>query len=197
VAKSAPKGKPARKKPAKRSHEPGEVGGDALNRPLEMPGVGLGLADDAYPTEAPTFPEISEAKKRAYLVALCRTGRFGSAARAAGIDVRTAYNWRKADPLFEKFEDEAVEVAARLGEDEAWRRATQGVLEPVYQGGVLVGYKRVLSDTLLIFMLKGARPEKYRERVDMNHKGISANSPEGILLLMAGQPIPGSKPEGD
>lgn len=49
-------------------------------------------------------------------------------------------------------------------EAEAWRRGKTGVLKPVYQGGKKVGSVREYSDTLLIFMLKGTRPEKYRDR---------------------------------
>ena len=49
-------------------------------------------------------------------------------------------------------------------EDEALRRAFHGSERPVFQGKELVGYVRDYSDTLLIFMLKARRPEKYRER---------------------------------
>lgn len=129
-------------------------------------GAQLGLARDHYPDESPSFPEISDPKKRAYLVALCRTARFGAAAKVAGVDVRTAYNWRQKDPEFAAAENTALDIGGRLAEDEAWRRATEGVEEPVYQQGRLVGTKRVLSDTLLIFMLKGAHPQKYRERLE-------------------------------
>ena len=57
-------------------------------------------------------------------------------------------------------------------EDEAIRRAKDGVREkPVYQGGKLVGHVQEYSDTLLIFLLKGARPEKYRDRVQQELSG--------------------------
>ena len=67
------------------------------------------------------------------------------------------------------FED-AMEEAADLLESEARRRAHDGVEEPVFgslggnQGSGEVGRIRKYSDTLLIFLLKGARPDKYRER---------------------------------
>ena len=50
-------------------------------------------------------------------------------------------------------------------EDEAVRRAKEGVEEPVYQGGKLVGHVQKYSDTLLIFLLKGAKPQKYGDKV--------------------------------
>jgi hypothetical protein len=58
-------------------------------------------------------------------------------------------------------------------EDEALRRAVEGVEEPVYQGGKQVGVIRKYSDALLMFLLKAARPEKYRENYSIRHDGQS------------------------
>jgi hypothetical protein len=89
------------------------------------------------------------------------------ACRAAKVCVKTVYNWRHADPgdasFLEAFKQAKI-LAGETLEAEAIRRAHDGVDEPVYQGGRLVGWKRVYSDTLLIFLLKGLMPEKYRER---------------------------------
>jgi hypothetical protein len=52
-------------------------------------------------------------------------------------------------------------------EDEAVRRAYEGVEKPVCQMGKEVGVIREYSDTMLIFLLKGLRPAKYRERYDV------------------------------
>ncbi len=43
-----------------------------------------------------------------------------------------------------------------------------GVLRPVFQGGKHVGDIREYSDTLLQFLLKGERPEKFRERYEVS-----------------------------
>ncbi len=53
-------------------------------------------------------------------------------------------------------------------EDEARRRAVDGVEESVFYQGEQVSTVRRYSDTLLIFMLKARRPETYRERSDIN-----------------------------
>jgi hypothetical protein len=64
----------------------------------------------------------------------------------------------------------AKEMAADRLEEEAWRRAVDGVEEPVgFYRGEPGAYVRRYSDTLLIFLLKGLRPEKYRERYE--HSG--------------------------
>jgi hypothetical protein len=60
--------------------------------------------------------------------------------------------------------DDAVEVGTQRLEDEAIRRATEGWEEPVYQRGELVGHVRRYSDALLMFLLRGRRPEVYGER---------------------------------
>jgi hypothetical protein len=56
-------------------------------------------------------------------------------------------------------------------EDEAKRRAFQGVKEAVYQGGKRVGTVQKFSDTLLIFMLKHNKKEVYTETVRQEHTG--------------------------
>lgn len=60
---------------------------------------------------------------------------------------------------------EALDVGAGALEDEAVRRAYVGVEEPLFYQGKQCGTVRKYSDTLLIFLLKGAKPAKYRERV--------------------------------
>ena len=85
----------------------------------------------------------------------------------AGIDRGTHYDWLQKDPEYRAQFERAQEVAIQALEDEAVRRAYEGVERPVYQGGEKVGVIREYSDTLLIFLLKGARPQKYRERYDV------------------------------
>ena len=89
---------------------------------------------------------------------------------------QTVYDWRAADPAFAAAWDAALDQAADTMEREAFRRAVEGVEEPVY-GRVAkdsdgeIGRITKYSDTLLIFLLKGARPEKYRERQQVEHTG--------------------------
>lgn len=66
--------------------------------------------------------------------------------------------------------DAAVEAGTDRLEDAGMRRARDGVLEPVFQGGRRVGLIRRYSDSLLPFMLKGRRPEKFKDRVEQTGK---------------------------
>lgn len=103
---------------------------------------------------------------------MCVSPSLGKACSAAEITTRTLWNWRHGDD--EDFK-KAFEVARKLGieaaEEEAWRRAVEGCEEPVFQGGIEVGKKTVFSDTMMIFMLKGADPAKYRERFEHTGAG--------------------------
>lgn len=103
------------------------------------------------------------------------TGNVSAAAQKAGIGRMTAYDARNTDgkegaALLEAQEfaaawDSAREVAADALELEARRRAKEGWPEPVFYQGKQVGRVRKYSDTLLIFLLKATRPEKFRETV--------------------------------
>ena len=109
-------------------------------------------------------------KKGAFLAAYARCGNVSRATKLAKIGRQSVYNWLDSDPEFKKgFQDANVQACDAL-ELEARRRAVKGTLKPVYQGGVQVGTIREYSDTLLIFLMKGAMPDKYRE-LKVNHSG--------------------------
>lgn len=108
--------------------------------------------------------QTAQLKKRV-LEAYAECGTVTYAARTAGVGRRTIYDWLEHDPDFARDFDEAGEEAVDSLEKEARRRALDGVVEPVgFHQGVAGEYVRRYSDTLLIFLLKGARPEKYKDR---------------------------------
>ncbi len=108
--------------------------------------------------------EIRHPKKRAFLAAMGECGNVSQACELAGIHRSTHYDWLENDPEYAEAFAHAEDHAAERLEQEARRRAVEGVEKPVYQGGRQVGVVREYSDTLLIFLLKGAKPEKYQER---------------------------------
>lgn len=103
--------------------------------------------------------------------ALATTGNVTESCKQAGIARRTAYEWRAADPGFAKDWDDAIEAGLDELEQECKRRGLRGYDEPVFYKGEEVGAIKRYSDTLAIFLLKGGRPEKYRERFDHNIAG--------------------------
>lgn len=112
-----------------------------------------------------------EAARAAFLQALCGGISVTGACEKSGLPRRTVYDWRDADEKFAAAWDEAIEAGTETMEDEARRRAQDGVDKPVYQGGKRVGSVREFSDTLMMFLLKGRKPEKYRENVKVEMSG--------------------------
>ena len=116
----------------------------------------------------------TKAREKRFLAALGRGVSVARAAAAAGFSYGFAYKWRAADPEFAARWQEAYEEGTDVLEDEAHRRAVDGVGTPVYYGGKKIGETRKYSDMLLMFLLRGRRPEKYRERLisDFANTGI-------------------------
>lgn len=116
-------------------------------------------------------------KKKAFLSAYGHTCSISRAAKAAEIDRGTHYGWLENDPGYRLAFARAKERAADALEDEAVRRAREGTERATTVAGereVVLDY----SDTLLIFLLKGMRPEKYRERSDVRMPGLEGSLAE-------------------
>ena len=110
---------------------------------------------------------LSRARKRMFLEAIAEYGNIHAASRVTGIPRSIHYDLMKRDPEYAKAFHEATDVAIEAMEAEARRRAVEGITKDVYQGGRRVGEVREYSDTLLMFLLKAVRPDRYRERVDL------------------------------
>ena len=83
--------------------------------------------------------------EKAFLIALEQTGSVTAAAKTAKISRERAYECRKLYPAFATLWDQALETGADLLADEARRRAFAG------------------SDVLLMFLMKGLQPQRWRE----------------------------------
>jgi hypothetical protein len=75
---------------------------------------------------------------KAFLVALAQLGNVRFACEAAQIDRRTAYYLRDADPIFAEEWSTALEESADLLEQEARRRAEQGVQRLKFHNGAVI-----------------------------------------------------------
>ena len=99
-----------------------------------------------------------------FLGHLSECGNVAHSARLAGLNRTVLYRYRKKDPNLKKRWDQAAELGVLALEDEALQRAYQGIERPVCMGGKIIMVKKY-SDSLLMFLLKGAKPEKYRDHV--------------------------------
>ena len=104
--------------------------------------------------------------KQDFLNALEESGSVSKACKIVGVERHRLYEYIKRNP---DFQAEVMEMKMRGMEgleDEAIRRARDGEESDVYHNGQKVGVRNTKSDLLTIFMLKGAFPDKYKDRVD-------------------------------
>jgi hypothetical protein len=114
---------------------------------------------------------------------MAKTGNIGASCRAARISRSYMVKvWRgegkfrewteeqlEEHELFKELEAEARENAIDLLEQEAVRRARDGIDKPiVYQGKVVSTFKEY-SDTLMNTLLRAERPSKYRENLNLTN----------------------------
>jgi hypothetical protein len=98
------------------------------------------------PELIPAHQSILHHRKEAFLRALAETGSAIKAARASGWDRSNAYKHRRVDPAFDAAWVEACRIAAEDLEDEARRRAIEGVRKPLYwQGQPIYLYRSVIG----------------------------------------------------
>lgn len=137
-------------------------------------------------------------RKQKLLEYLEQTGRVDLACKLAKVPRRTAYAWRMDDSEFSKDWEIAIDRAVGLLEDEAHRRAHEGTDEPQFYQGVVCGHVRKYSDTLLIFLLKAHRPERYRDRASIEHTGangapLQAGPTNVQIVLVPAANVPASR----
>lgn len=113
----------------------------------------------------------------AFLAAMAQHGNVTVAAKAAGINRSTAYKAQRDDPEFERQWQAAYDEACDLIEAEALRRASRGTRKGIYYKGVRVDEEIEYSDTLMLAMLKGHKPDKYGDKITIKVK------PEWLTVL--------------
>ena len=151
--------------------------------------------------------------KPAFLAAYTRTGNIGASCELSQVARSTLFEARKNDAAFRTACEAARATATDALEHEARRRALEGWDEPVFHQGRPCGFwidekgrvygdkekkpakakfvpvgVRKFSDTLLIFLLKGNRPKKFRENIRHEHGGVKDGPPIGILTVEAVKP---------
>jgi hypothetical protein len=120
--------------------------------------------------------KLTRERQEQFLKALADVGIVRSAVEIAGTSRTRVYELRKRDTSFASAWDEAEEQAADALEAEAWRRAVEGVPEPLVSSGKVVRGDdgqalaiRRYSDTLMLALLKARRPERFKDRAVVEH----------------------------
>ncbi len=121
------------------------------------------------PKASSSHRETAQKKRQAaFLEAYITCATITHAARMAKIAKQTHYDWIAGDKEYQLAFAEAEIAATDALIKEARRRAVQGVEEPIFYKGEVVKTVQKYSDNLLMFLIKGALPEVYRERYEFS-----------------------------
>lgn len=104
-----------------------------------------------------------------------QTCKIRKACEAAGFSYIELLRRRKVDPEFEKKFQAAYDEGLQSLEDECVRRAFEGVEKPVFFQGVQCGNVQEYSDGMMMFLLKGGRPEKFKDRTQNENTNFNFN----------------------
>ncbi len=150
-----------------KTHDPEKLAAyEAHRKALEEAGVILPVSAQLGPQQAKKTPQ----NVAIILEHLAKGWSLAVALSLIGVNRRTFMRWKEEDAELRAAVEEAVEAGTDFIEQEARRRAVDGVDRPVFQQGECVGFVREYSDTLMTQMLAGRRPEKYGKQ-RLEHSG--------------------------
>jgi transposase-like protein len=129
--------------------------------------------------------KATEENKEIVLAMLANGATYAAAAAAIGAHRRTIMKWSDNDEEFAGRWSDAVEEGIDRLEQEAIRRARDGVKRPVFYMGQVVGYIQEYSDSLLKFLLEAKRPAVYRAR---NNNVLPPDGGDGVLEIRWKEP---------
>ena len=101
----------------------------------------------------------------AFIEALADTGSVDAACKAVNMSTVGAYHLRRQSGAtsFRKAWETALQLGVARVEDVVMDRALNGVEEPLYSYGKLVGTRRRYNDRLLMFILRNRAPDRFAE----------------------------------
>tara|TARA_R110002126_G_scaffold10087_3_gene45366 strand:+ start:3081 stop:4424 length:1344 start_codon:yes stop_codon:yes gene_type:complete len=123
-----------------------------------------GLTDTTEtPTPTPRHDGWLPETRVKFLEALARTGNVQASAYYVQLSRQSAYDLRRRDPDFARGWQAALVLARDVAEDALQERAIEGIEEPVYYHGEVVGMRRRYDSRLLLAHL--ARLDKIAEQI--------------------------------
>ena len=122
---------------------------------------------------------LTDAVKQRYLILVARTGQVCASAYGVGLNKTTIYDCREKDPAFDAAVLEAQERYRDWVDAEIRRRGIEGIEEPVFYQGRVVGWVRKFSDALAIAHAKAHDP-RYREKLQ-----VDATVNGGVMVVPA------------
>lgn len=133
-------------------------------------------------------PKFTPKRRERFLEMLRDQPNISRAARAVQMTRRGVYDWKEKHEDFAAEWDDAIQEGCDRLEEEAWRRAHDGVEEGIYYQGDKVDTVKRYSDHLLVRLLEAHKPEKYVRRLEATGKDGAPLST--VVILPPEDPIP-------
>jgi hypothetical protein len=149
----------------------------------------IGLPDEGAVGDSSSKPPHNGwtvPRRLAFLEHLAQRGHVRAACAAVGLSAEAAYKLRRREPLFAAAWDAALVLARRVAEQVLATRAIDGIEEPVWFRGELVGL-RVRHDTRLL-LAHLARLDRHAESTP--YAGHRAERFDELLACVAGATFP-------
>ena len=135
--------------------------------PASGPPVPLGPLPDFTPVPRQTqrLDGWTPERQRAFIEALADTGSVSAACKIVAMSTHGVYHLRRSEGAeeFREAWQKALDLGVQRIEDVAMDRALNGVDEPLYSYGKLIGTRKRYNDRLLMFMLRNRSPERFAE----------------------------------
>lgn len=187
---SSPSEEKPRGKNKKQSAKPEELGPDKkeinaekkerAKTQREAPRVESVTTTAQRGNEGPTLEAVNFFLER--VVENC--GNITAACEESRVGRHWVYTEEKRNEEFAERFREAQQMGLDALEDKARERAGLGVEKGIYYQGELVDTERVYSDTLMCLLLKGGKPEKYKDRTE-----ITGNAANPLAMSVGPTPL--------
>jgi hypothetical protein len=117
-------------------------------------------------------------RQRAFIEALADTGSVSTACRMVNMASVGAYALRRHPQAaeFRRAWEAALDMGVQRLKDEAFERAINGQLVPVFVAGKLLGFRRKKNDRLLMFCLRHYGQDQQGRRVTINYFSTRASA---------------------
>jgi len=138
------------------------------DEPVLRRGSILDVLEDDARVEALEFKQLDDVLP--FLNALAEGQSRMDAYQTAKIDGVLIKGWERTLPWFAELVMICEEVGGDYLEHEAQRRAVKGIEEPVFYQGAEVARITKYSDQLLLRLLEGRKPERYKNRTEIGGK---------------------------
>jgi hypothetical protein len=131
-----------------------------------------------YDPMCPFSQAITPEEWETFFFEFAKTGVLRRACSTAHISPTAVYYHKRKSPLFALRLTIYKDIGGDALEEEAFRRAVEGVNKDIFWQGGVCGTETVYSDSLLSMLLKGAKPDKYKDRVASENVNLNANVPD-------------------